>query len=39
MLHEFGEKPLIPLVVVWIVAFEQAAPVIGESHSLDLFGD
>ena len=37
--HELREKPLIPLVVAWVVTLEGSTPVIGKSHPLDLLGD
>ena len=36
---EFCEEPLIPFVIIWIVAFYHTVPVIRKPHSLDLFGD
>ena len=39
VLHEFGEKPLVPLVVPGVMALERASPVVREAHPLDLFRD
>ena len=39
LFHEFGEKPLIPSVVAWIVTLDLASPIIRESHPFDLICD
>ena len=37
--HELRKEPLVPLVVLRIVAFERATPVVREAHPFDLLRD
>ena len=39
LFEELQEKPLVPPVVVRVVALHQAVPIVREAHPLDLSGD
>ena len=39
LFEELEEEPLVPTVVLRVVAFHQPVPIVGEPHALDLGGD